>query len=288
MPDGGDHPRRVNPEPMKAPRGFHAQLRRGIERSGSTLCIGLDPDPARLPDSVGTGPDAIERFCLGIIDATSDLVCAYKPQIAHFAGQRAEAQLERICEAIRTRAPHAVLILDAKRGDIDSTAQWYAREAFGRYGADAVTVNPYLGTDAAAPFLEAGGVIALCRTSNPGAAAVQELMVDGRPLYVHIAEMVAREWAVLGDCGLVVGATAPEALAEVRAVCGELPILLPGVGAQGGDLERSIELGRNRSVDGLIVSVSRQILYASPGPDFGAAARRAATGIHAQIRDASR
>lgn len=271
---------------MGSARGFHAQLRRGIEISGSALCVGLDPDPARLPDAVGTGPDAIERFCLEIIDVTSDLVCAYKPQIAHFAGQRAETQLERICAAIRSRAPHALLILDAKRGDIDSTAEWYAREAFGRYGADAVTVNPYLGTDSAVPFLEAGGVIALCRTSNPGAAAVQELRVDGRPLYLHIAEMVAREWSTIGECGLVVGATAPEALGEVRAVCGDLPILLPGVGAQGGDLARSVELGRSPSGDGLIVSVSRQILYASSGPDFGSAARRAATDIHAQMQRA--
>jgi orotidine-5'-phosphate decarboxylase len=240
------------------------------------LCVGLDPDPARFPDVLDAAPDAIERFCTAIVDATADLVCAFKPQIAHFAAHRAETALERVCEHIRSQHPEVVLILDAKRGDIGSTAEFYAREAFGRYGADAVTVNPYLGTDAAAPFLEAGGVIALCRTSNPGAGELQDLVVDGTPLYLHVARMVADRWAAIGDCGLVVGATTPSQLADVRAQVGELPILVPGVGAQGGDLTGSVQAGRTGAGTGLIVSSSREILYASPHDDFADAARAAA------------
>ena len=263
--------------------GFHQQLDRGAVVSEATLCIGLDPDPHLMPDVVGTGPEAIERFCTEIVRATADLACAFKPQIAFFAAQRAEPELERICAVIRDEAPHAVLILDAKRGDIGSTSAQYAKEAFGRYGAHAVTVNPYLGTDAALPFLESGGVIALCRTSNPGAGELQDLVVDGRPLYVHVAEMVATRWSEHGDCGLVVGATAPAELALVRDVAGDLPILLPGVGAQGGDLEASMAAGSVAGRARLVVSVSRQVLYASRQSDFAEAARREAEGLHGRI-----
>lgn len=240
------------------------------------LCVGLDPDPRRLPDALDGAPDAIARFCIEIVDATADVVCAFKPQIAHFAAHRAEEQLERVCRHIREQHPEVVLVLDAKRGDIGSTAEFYAREAFGRYGADAVTVNPYLGTDSVLPFLDHGGVIALCRTSNPGAGELQDLPVDGRPLYLHVAEMVATRWSAHGDCGLVVGATAPSELAAVRAVAPELPILLPGVGAQGGDLEASVAAGIDASGHGMLVSSSRQVLYASSGNDFATAARSVA------------
>ncbi|MEX2627482.1 MAG: orotidine-5'-phosphate decarboxylase [Ilumatobacteraceae bacterium] len=263
--------------------GFHARLTAAHERSGSLLCVGLDPDPARFPDVLDGAPDAIERFCTEIVDATADLVCAFKPQIAHFAAVRAEDQLERICEHIRRSHPHVALVLDAKRGDIGSTAEFYAREAYERYGADAVTVNPYLGTDAVEPFLEHGGVIALCRTSNPGASELQDLPIDGRPLYLHVAEMVADRWSRHGDCGLVVSATSPTELAAVRAVAPDLPILLPGVGAQGGDLDASVRAGADARGRNLLVSSSRQILYASPGDDFAAAARAAAT----RTRDAA-
>jgi len=186
---------------------FHAQLERSWSASGTMLCVGLDPDPARLPTPLDGAPDATERFCRAIIDATADVVCAFKPQIAHFASQRAEATLERICAHVRTTYPDVTLILDAKRGDVASTAEHYAREAFGRYGAHAVTVNPYLGTDAVAPFLDhGGGVIALCRTSNAGGAEVQGLVADGEPVYAHVARMVAEDWSRRGDCGLVGGA----------------------------------------------------------------------------------
>ncbi len=262
---------------MNDPSGFHARLAAAHEHSGSMLCVGLDPDPARFPTVLDGAPDAIARFCIAIVDATADLVCAFKPQFAHFAAHRAEDQLERVCHHIRARHPDVVLVLDGKRGDIGSTAAFYAREAFGRYGVDAVTVNPYLGTDAAVPFLELGGVIALCRTSNPGAGELQDLTVaDGRPLYLHVAEMVAERWTRHGDCGLVVGATSPTELAGVRSVAPDLPILLPGVGAQGGDLEASVRAGVDGDGRNLLVSSSRQILYASSGDDFADAARAVA------------
>ena len=267
--------------------GWHARLRHAWSVSGSLLCVGLDPDPALLPSSFAGAPDAIEQFCRTIVDATADLVCAFKPQFAHFAAQRAEPQLESLCHYIRETYPDVVLVLDAKRGDIGSTAEYYAREAFGRYGADAVTVNPYLGTDAAAPFLAAGGVLALCRTSNPGSGELQDLDVGGRPLYERVAVMVAERWSQLGECGLVVGATYPEQLGAVRSIVGELPILLPGVGAQAGDAEAAVRAGTTVDGTGLLASSSRAILYAGHGADYAERARAAATATRGQL-DAAR
>jgi orotidine-5'-phosphate decarboxylase len=263
---------------------FHQRLRHAWQRSQSMLCIGLDPDPARLPRPLDGAHDALERFCREIVDATADLVCAFKPQIAYFASQRAEDQLERICAHIRSQHPHVVLVLDAKRGDIGPTAEHYAREAFGRYGADAVTVNPYLGTDAVEPFFAHGGVIALCRTSNAGGEELQALVADGEPLYVHVARMVATRWSALGECGLVVGATYPAEIARVRDVAADLPLLVPGVGAQGGDAETAVAAGRDASGAGLIVSASRSVLYASAGDDFAAAARAEANRLREFVR----
>ena len=243
------------------------------------LCVGLDPDPERYPTVLDGAPDATERFCRAIVDATADVACAFKPQIAYFASQRAEAALERICGYIREEYPDVTLILDAKRGDIGSTADHYAREAFGRYGAHAVTVNPYLGTDSIEPFFDprnngdGGGVILLCRTSNPGGDDLQSLVADGRPVYVHVAERVAEQWSLLGDCGLVVGATYPDELASVREIVGDLPLLVPGVGAQGGDAATVVERGATSDGRGLVVNSSRAILYASAGDDFAEAAR---------------
>lgn len=241
------------------------------------LCVGLDPDPANMPRPLDGDADAVYRFCTAIIDATADLACAFKPQFAHFASQRAERALERVCTYIRERYPEVTLVLDAKRGDIGSTAEHYAREAFDRYGAHCLTVNPYLGLDSVLPYFEhGGGVIALCRTSNPGSAEFQEAVVDGRPLYVHVAETVATRWSRHGDCGLVVGATWPEQLAAVRSAAADLPILVPGVGAQGGDPAAVIAAGSTADGWGLMISSSRQILYASSGGDFAEAARSAA------------
>lgn len=237
------------------------------------LCVGLDPDPSRYPRPLDGANDAAYRFCVEIVEATADLVCAFKPQIAHFAAQAAESQLERLCHHIRERHPHVTLILDAKRGDVGSTAEFYAQEVFGRYAAHAATVNPYLGTDAVRPFLARGGVLALCRNSNPGAAELQNLDVDGMPLYLRVADMVADHWSQHGDCGLVVGATAPAELATIRQRVGDLPILVPGVGAQGGDVDATVQNGCTADGLGLIISSSRAVLYASSDDDFAQAAR---------------
>jgi len=242
------------------------------------LCVGLDPDPSRFPDSLRGGVRDIESFCKQIIDTTGDLVCAFKPQIAYFAACGAESQLEKVCEYILNNFPNVVLILDAKRGDIGDTAALYAREAFERYGADAVTVNPYLGTDSLAPFLKTPGrgTIVLCRTSNAGAGEFQSLEVDGEPLYLRVARTAATTWRKQGDCALVVGATYPEELARVRAIVGDMPILVPGIGAQGGDIRAVVSAGRDANRRGLIINSSRAVLYADHSPSFAAAARRVA------------
>jgi len=263
--------------------GFFEQLRRSWAVSNSLLCVGLDPDPARLPDGLGSSSDAVFRFCKEIVDATADVVCAFKPQIAYFASQGAERALERVCMYVRETYPDVTLVLDSKRGDIGSTAEHYAREAFVRYGAHAATVNPYLGVDSIAPYFElGGGVIVVCRTSNVGGDAIQMLDCAGRPLYVRIAELVAGEWAQLGDCGLVVGATYPAELGVVRDVVGDLPILVPGVGAQGGDPRAAVAAGATPDGRGLLISASRSVIYASSGRDFAEAARREAIDTRLQ------
>ena len=263
--------------------GFHDQLRRSWDANDSLLCVGLDPDPAKLPS--GLGDDAVFRFCREIVDATADLVCAFKPQIAYFASQRAEHALERLCTYVRERYPDVTLILDAKRGDIGSTAEHYAREAFDRYEAHAVTVNPYLGLDSVAPFFEhGGGIIALCRTSNPGGGELQSLDCGGEPLYCRVARLVADEWSRHGECGLVVGATYPDELRVVRSVAADLPILVPGIGAQGGDPAAAVEAGSTFDGRGLMISSSRAILYASSGADFADAARSAAIAARGSTR----
>ena len=217
-------------------------------------------------------------------------MCAYKPQFAHYAAYEAEDQLERTIEYVHRVHPGVPVILDAKRGDIGNTAERYAIEAFERYGADAVTVNPYLGGDSLEPFLRHAerGVLILCRTSNPGAGDLQDLLVGGRPLYQVVAELAARRWNARGNCLLVVGATYPHELAQVRALVGDMPLLVPGVGAQGGDVEQVVQHGCTRSATGLIVSSSRAILYASGGEDFAPAARAATASLRDQINASRR
>jgi orotidine-5'-phosphate decarboxylase len=224
-------------------------------------------------------------FCREIVDATAEHACAFKPQIAHFAALGAEDALRRLIAHIHAAHPGILVILDSKRGDIGSTAQHYATEAFDRYGADAVTANPYLGRDSLQPFLDRAdkGVVILCRTSNPGAGDLQDLVVDGRPLYQHVAEKIARDWNGNGNCALVVGATWPQQLREVRAIVGDLPFLVPGVGAQGGDVEAVVSNAKTADGTGLIVSSSRAILYASPGDDFADAAAKAAKSLRDEI-----
>jgi orotidine-5'-phosphate decarboxylase len=251
------------------------------------LCVGLDPDPAKIPAHL-QGPDAIFRFCADIADATADLACAFKPQIAYFAAIGAEAQLEKLCEHIRTKHPHVVLILDAKRGDIGPTAERYAHEAFIRYEADAVTVNPYLGTDSLEPFLArtGKGVIVLCRTSNPGSGDLQMLTTDGRPMYQHVAHMAADQWSKMGEVALVVGATYPAELATVRSIVGDMPLLVPGIGAQGGDVVATVNAGATANGTGMMINSSRAILYASSGDDFAQAARNVAIATRDEISQA--
>ena len=267
--------------------GFHDTLRAAWQRSGSMLCVGLDPDPGRMPAPLGRMHPtmATEQFCRAIVDATADVVCAFKPQIAYFASQGAERELEDLCHYIRETYPDVLLVLDAKRGDIGPTAEHYAREAFDRYGAHVVTVNPYLGTDSVAPFLshEGGGVFVLCRTSNPTSGDFQNLRTDGEPLYLHVARRVADQWSQLGECGLVVGATYPDELRQVRAVVGDVPLLVPGVGAQGGDVEATVQAGADSNGYGMVINSSRAILYASPGFDYADAARAAAIATRDQI-----
>ena len=248
--------------------------------NNSLLCVGLDPDLAKLPAELRDLPDGITTFCTRIIDATADLACAFKPQIAYFAALGAEKQLEDICRYVRENYPHIPLILDAKRGDIGATATQYAREAFERYGADAVTVNPYMGEDSLDPYLawKDRGVIILCRTSNPGGSDLQFLNTDGEPLYQRVARLVADKWNKNGQCALVVGATFPEELAQVRAIVGDMPLLVPGIGAQGGDIAATVGAGQTANGMGMMISSSRAIIYATPqaGEDFADAARRMA------------
>jgi orotidine-5'-phosphate decarboxylase len=257
---------------------FIARINAAQQANNSLLCVGWDPELEKIPPSERLRADALFEFHRAIIDATADLVCCFKPQIAHFAALGAEDTLLRLIKYTQTAYPAIPVILDAKRGDIGSTAEKYAIEAFGRYGADAVTLNPYLGKDSILPFLKHAdkGVILLCRTSNPGAQDLQDLDCGGKPLYQRVAETVANEWNGNNNCLLVVGATWPKQLAEVRALVGDMPFLVPGVGAQGGDVEQIIKNGRGKNSDALIISSSRAILYASSGTDFAEAARAAA------------
>jgi orotidine-5'-phosphate decarboxylase len=265
---------------------FSERLERAWRTTNSLVCVGLDPEPKKFPDRFRDAPGGIFEFNKAIVDATKDLVCAYKPQFAHYAAHGAESQLEHTIDYIKATAPDALVILDSKRGDIGSTAEQYAAEAFDRYDADAVTVNPYLGRDSVEPFLKRGdkGVIILCRTSNPGARDLQDLKVGvEKTLYEHVAELVAKEWNTERNCMIVVGATYPEELGAIRKRVGDLPFLVPGVGAQGGDVAKVMAAGKTKAGTGLVISSSRGILYASSGPDFATAARKAAQELRDSI-----
>lgn len=271
-------------------RRFRDRLEAAWTRTDSLLCVGLDPEIERFPRAFARAPSAIFEFNKAIIDATADLVCAYKPQFAHYAAYGAEGELERTIDYIHRRHPAILVVLDAKRGDVGHTAQRYAAEVFERYGADAVTVNPYLGFDSLEPYLafEDRGTFVLCRTSNPGARDLQDLSVSGpsapaRRLYQVVAELAAARSNARDNCGLVVGATYPEELGSVRSIAGDMPLLLPGIGAQGGDVVQAVRLGRTPAGRGLLVSSSRAILYASSGEDFAEAAREAARTLRETI-----
>lgn len=257
--------------------------------SHSLLCVGLDPDPARFPAHLQGRADAIERFCIDIIEHTADSACAFKPQIAYFASAGAEAQLAAVIAHLRDRHPDIPVVLDAKRGDIGPTATHYAREAFERYGADAVTVNPYMGGDSITPFLEWDdrGVFLLCRTSNPGGDDFQALFVatdeSQRPLYEQVACHAQSRWNARRQIGLVVGATYPAELAAIRRLTPDMPLLVPGIGAQGGDIDATVAAGIDEAGFGMLINSSRAILYAGSGAGFAAAAGQAAAATHAAI-----
>ncbi len=265
---------------------FLEQLKGAERQNGSLLCVGLDPEPIKFPAGMKGDASKIYDFCAQIVDATADLAIAFKPQIAYFAAHRAEDQLEKLMAHMRRNAPHVPVILDAKRGDIGSTAEQYAKEAFERYDADAVTLSPFMGFDSVQPYLKyhGKGAFLLCRTSNPGGDDLQNqrlASVEGQPLmYEHIAKLAQGPWNLNGQLGLVVGATYPAEIERVRSLAPTLPLLIPGVGAQGGDAVATIKAGYRQShgatTGAVIVSSSRAILYASSGSDFAQAARQEA------------
>jgi orotidine-5'-phosphate decarboxylase len=265
---------------------FLDMLRAAERQNGSMVCVGLDPEPARFPGALRGDASRIFDFCAAIVEATADLVIAFKPHIAYFAAHRAEDQLERLMAHMRQVAPGVPVILDAKRGDIGSTAAQYAVEAFERYGANAVTLSPFMGFDSVEPYLKyhGKGAFLLCRTSNPGGDDLQSQRlssVPGEPLlYEHIAGLANNTWNLNGQLGLVVGATYPAEIERVRAIAPTLPLLIPGVGAQGGDAAATVKAGWRGDAQGtvapIIVNSSRAILYASAGEDFAQAARREA------------
>ncbi len=269
----------------KTTMSFMQSLQQAWARNNSLVCVGLDPEPEKFPAAFHGRPDAVFEFCRAIVDATADLACAFKPQIAHFAALRAEETLERLIAHIHAKHPGVPVILDAKRGDIGSTAQHYVTEAFDRFGADAVTLNPYMGRDSIQPFLDRAdkGVILLCRTSNPGGADFQALDCGGMPLYLRVAETIAREWNTHGNCALVTGATWPEEIRQVRALVGDMPLLVPGIGAQGGDVEAVMRAGCTAGGTGLMINSSRGIIYAGNGEDFAQAAHAAADDLRQEI-----
>ena len=275
---------------------FLDQLSAAAAHNQSMLCVGLDPEPSKFPGALKGNASKIYDFCAAIVDATADTVIAFKPQIAYFAAHRAEDQLERLMQHMRRAAPRVPIILDAKRGDIGSTAEQYAIEAFERYGADAVTLSPFMGFDSVAPYLKYHdkGAFLLCRTSNPGGDDLQNqrlASVQGQPLlYEHIAQLAQGPWNLNGQLGLVVGATYPAEIERVRALAPTLPLLIPGVGAQGGDALATVRAGwrgSTKSATGpIIVNSSRAILYASMGDDFAATARRAALATQSVLNAA--
>jgi orotidine-5'-phosphate decarboxylase len=276
---------------------FLEQLQGAERQNGSLLCVGLDPEPSKFPESLKGDASKIYDFCAQIVDATADLAISFKPQIAYFAAHRAEDQLEKLMEHMRRNAPHVPVILDAKRGDIGATAEQYAKEAFERYGADAVTLSPFMGFDSVQPYLKhhGKGAFLLCRTSNPGGDDLQNqrlASVEGQPLlYEHIAKLAQGPWNVSGQLGLVVGATYPAEIERVRSLAPTLPLLIPGVGAQGGDAVATIKAGYRQSKGAtsgaVIVSSSRAIWYASSGDDFAQAARQEAMRTRDLLRAAA-
>jgi orotidine-5'-phosphate decarboxylase len=268
--------------------GFSQRLRHAAQSSDSLVCIGLDPNPDRLPPHLWDPSDvtgSVVRFNRAIIESTSDLVCAYKPNLGFYAALGLDG-IAALVETRRLIPPGIPVILDCKVGDVGETARAYARGYFDEWDFDAVTVNPCLGEDSLEPFLSRAdrGVIVLAKTSNPGSGDFQDLSVgEHQPLYLTVADRAAAWDAKYpATVGLVVGATFPSQLAKIRALCPDMPILLPGVGAQAGDLDAALQAGLDSDGMGLMISSSRAIIYAGTGPDFASRAREAAI----ELRDA--
>lgn len=253
---------------------FQTQLDTAMTSSNSLLCVGLDPVMDKLPQSVS---GSFFEFNKQIIDATHDLVCAYKPNAAFYEalGSVGIEELKKTCLYIKNRYSNIPIILDAKRGDIGSTNEGYASMAFHYLEVDAITLQPYLGYESLAPFFTHTnkGLIILCRTSNPGAGEYQDLVLNGEPLYARVAKQVVNQWNSKGNCLLVVGATYPEELEQIREIAGDMTFLVPGIGAQGGDIEQTVKAGINSKKRGMIISSSRSIIFASNGNDFAERAR---------------
>jgi len=258
------------------------KLETRMEASGSLLCVGLDPELTRIPQVFRSGPHPLFQFCREIIDATSPFVCAFKPNTAFFEAHGAQgwSELAMVFAYLREQHPEVFTICDAKRGDIGSTNRGYVSAIFDDLGADAITLHPYLGAEALAPFLERAdrASIVLCRTSNPGAGELQDLLIEGKPLWEHVASRVNRDWNARGNCMLVVGATWPEEMQRIRAIAPEMTFLVPGIGAQGGDIEATVHAGLRSDGKGLAISSSRAILYAE---DPATAARATRDAINA-------
>jgi orotidine-5'-phosphate decarboxylase len=268
---------------------FKEKIAAATARADSLLCVGLDPELSRLPKAIASLKDPFYEFNRAIIDATASSACSYKFQVAHYAAEGRERELERSIAHLRQGHPHIPFILDGKRGDIGSTAERYAVECFGRYGADAATVNPYLGADSILPFAKWAdrGVVVLCRTSNPSARDLQDLRVDGKALFEVIAELASSVWNANKNISLVVGGTYPGDLSTLRARCGnDMLFLVPGVGAQGADVHAVVKAGQNAQGTGLLINSSRAIIYASAGPDFAEASRAAAEATRVEINRA--
>lgn len=266
---------------------FLTKLEASIEKNNSLLCIGLDPDIDKLPKHLLNDPDPLFSFNKAIIDSTHDLVCVYKPQSAHYEklGPKGMQSLENTIQYLQQNYPHIPVVFDAKRGDIGSTAEEYAKAAFDYYKFDAITVNPFMGRDALEPFLIRAekGVIILCRTSNPSSSDFQDLLVNGKPLYVQIASKIIEWHNTYHNCLMVIGATYPNELKVIRSMTPDIFFLVPGIGAQGGDLEKTLEYGLMKNKSGLIIHSSRAILYASAGDDFADAAKEEATKLRDNI-----
>jgi orotidine-5'-phosphate decarboxylase len=267
---------------------FAEKLAFAIKKNNSLLCVGLDPDLDKLPESIKQSTEPLFEFNRAIIDATAEAVCSFKPNSAFYeaGGEKAIAQLQKTCDYIREKYPDIVIILDFKRGDIGNTNAYYANFAFDELGVDAITIHPYMGRDANEPYLarKDKGIFVLCRTSNPGAGEFQDLEVDGKKLYEVVAKQVATEWNKNANCHLVVGATYPKELAEIRAIVGDdVTFLTPGIGAQGGDVKQAMQAGKNSRGEGLVFNTSRAVLYASSGANFAETAHAKATELKDEI-----